>query len=126
MPCYDKKLEAVRPEFGYSTEESKTSVKEIDTVLASHELLELFKAKGIEFNKIKVEDETNPTLGDDPLSIIIAQSQTFSAFTIHTLFARTSNGYLEYVFRRAAKDLFSVDIAPHQKLVYTQGKNRHY
>ncbi len=54
MPCYDKKLEAVRPDFGYGSEESKFVVKEIDTVLASHELLELFKAKGIEFNKVQV------------------------------------------------------------------------
>jgi iron only hydrogenase large subunit-like protein len=54
MPCYDKKLEAVRPDFGYSSEETKAAVKEIDTVLATHELLELFKAKGIELNKIQV------------------------------------------------------------------------
>ena len=40
--------------------------------------------------------------------------------------SRTSNGYLEYIFRRSAFELFGVDIDPTQKLVYTQGKNRHY
>lgn len=54
MPCYDKKLEAVRPEFDYSAEESKEPVKEIDTVLATHELIDLFKAKGIQFNKVEL------------------------------------------------------------------------
>ena len=47
MPCYDKKLEAVRPNFnlGGKSEERATStedeVKEVDTVLASHELVDL-------------------------------------------------------------------------------------
>jgi iron only hydrogenase large subunit-like protein len=41
MPCYDKKLEAVRPNF--SLEETPSVVKEVDTVLATHELLDLFK-----------------------------------------------------------------------------------
>lgn len=36
----------------------------------------------------------------------------------------TSNGYLEYVFRRAARELFQVSIDPTQKLEYIQGKNK--
>jgi len=47
MPCYDKKLEAVRPDFKFAPEEDK--MKEIDTVLATHELHELFKLKEIDF-----------------------------------------------------------------------------
>lgn len=51
MPCYDKKLEAVRPDFIYGTEETKENhPKEVDTVLATHELLELFKLRGIQFD----------------------------------------------------------------------------
>ena len=38
MPCYDKKLEAVRPDFKFAP----TPIKEIDTVLATHELVDLF------------------------------------------------------------------------------------
>jgi iron only hydrogenase large subunit-like protein len=36
MPCYDKKLEAVRPDFKFAPDESQ--IKEVDTVLATHEL----------------------------------------------------------------------------------------
>jgi len=44
MPCYDKKLEAVRPSLEVQDEESKESLKvmEVDTVLATHELIDLF------------------------------------------------------------------------------------
>jgi iron only hydrogenase large subunit-like protein len=52
MPCYDKKLEAVRPEFAFGSEESKTQVKEIDTVLATHELLDLFELKQIRLDQV--------------------------------------------------------------------------
>jgi len=71
MPCYDKKLEAVRPDFSYSAEESKSAVKEIDSVLATHELLELFNLHDIQFNKIQVKDEPLSEFGDDPLSKMI-------------------------------------------------------
>lgn len=36
----------------------------------------------------------------------------------------TSNGYLEYIFRRAAKEIFGVQIDPTQPLEYIQGKNK--
>jgi iron only hydrogenase large subunit-like protein len=39
MPCYDKKLEAVRPNF--SLGQAQPDVKEVDTVLATHEFVEL-------------------------------------------------------------------------------------
>ena len=44
MPCYDKKLEAVRPTFTLQSEAdpSDGEVKEVDTVLATHELVDLF------------------------------------------------------------------------------------
>jgi iron only hydrogenase large subunit-like protein len=44
MPCYDKKLEAVRPNFPLSEDQQRVNeedVKEVDTVLATHELVEL-------------------------------------------------------------------------------------
>ena len=41
MPCYDKKLEAVRPDFRFGQTVDSNSCKEVDTVLATHELLEL-------------------------------------------------------------------------------------
>ena len=53
MPCYDKKLEAVRPDFtlmGPATPEAQ--FKEIDTVLATHELLDLLEEKGIDIANV--------------------------------------------------------------------------
>ena len=52
MPCYDKKLEAVRPDFklGVTSGEAETLPKEVDTVLATHELIDLFAAKGVDIN----------------------------------------------------------------------------
>ena len=57
MPCYDKKLEAVRPDF-------TPEVKEVDTVLATHELLDLFEQKGINFAEtVRAKAEESKTEG---------------------------------------------------------------
>lgn len=124
MPCYDKKLEAVRPEFTF--EESKNPVKEIDTVLATHELLDLFKLKDIKLDQVKPWQPEPVSHSPDLLASLLTLSQNPGYFSVQTLESRSSNGYLEYVFRRAASDMFKVQIDPTQKLVYTQGKNRHY
>ena len=43
MPCYDKKLEAVRPDFKLLGQGGEVNFgKEVDTVLATHEVLDLF------------------------------------------------------------------------------------
>lgn len=42
MPCYDKKLEAVRPNFALGEGVPVgDEIKEVDTVLATHELVDL-------------------------------------------------------------------------------------
>ena len=53
-------------------------------------------------------------------------SEYLDAFKVRSLYGRTSNGYLEYIFRRSAKELFGVVIQPDERLSYKQGKNRHY
>jgi iron only hydrogenase large subunit-like protein len=58
MPCYDKKLEAVRPNFTLNQngdledEEPAAEIKEVDTVLATHELTELVKEFSDGFDSI--------------------------------------------------------------------------
>ena len=52
--------------------------------------------------------------------------QHAQAFKVQSLQGRTSNGYLEYIFRRTAKDVFKKDIPADANLQYKQGKNRHY
>lgn len=51
MPCYDKKLEAVRPKINIGG----ALVPEIDTVLATHELFELFEAKQVDMSSEDME-----------------------------------------------------------------------
>jgi len=46
-------------------------------------------------------------------------STTVDKFNVATLLSRTSNGYLEYIFRRTLKEIFNVDIDPAQPLEYT-------
>lgn len=49
MPCYDKKLEAVRPNFTLREDYSDLEVKEVDTVLATHELIDLISSRTQDF-----------------------------------------------------------------------------
>lgn len=51
MPCYDKKLEAVRPTFKLLDKSSETIIQtpEVDTVLATHELIDLFSSLNVDF-----------------------------------------------------------------------------
>jgi iron only hydrogenase large subunit-like protein len=52
MPCYDKKLEAVRPDFVSATEHSGP-IKEIDNVLATHELIDLIQTMEVDFTQLQ-------------------------------------------------------------------------
>lgn len=45
---------------------------------------------------------------------------------VWTKYGRTSNGYLEYIFRRAASEIQGVKIDHQAPLVYKQGKNKNY
>lgn len=63
MPCYDKKLEAVRPLMlvpspstaeDMEDQESMKQIMEVDNVIATHELIDLFKKTNVDFNKITI------------------------------------------------------------------------
>ena len=43
MPCYDKKLEAVRDDFVFQVEAQGEKMTEVDSVLTTGELLDLIK-----------------------------------------------------------------------------------
>ena len=89
MPCYDKKLEAVRP-----TEDGQLT--EVNNVLATHEILDFLKEKKIDLKK---------ELESDMESESESESQ-FTGFNAFSNSAQHSNGYTEYIFRRAAKEIF--------------------
>ena len=118
MPCYDKKLEAVRPDFKFAPAETKA--KEVDTVLATHEIIDLMNKLGINF--LDVQPFANQQICEESkqgkINMLIQLSSCPIKFNIDTLFGRTSNGYLEYIFRRSAKELFGVEIAATTPLVY--------
>lgn len=56
MPCYDKKLEAVRPNFTLHEDVGQSNpdqeIKEVDTVLATHEIPELVQKVNNDFKLI--------------------------------------------------------------------------
>ena len=55
MPCYDKKLEAVRPNFNLREDldlPPDQEVKEVDTVLATHELIDLIASRTTDFSLV--------------------------------------------------------------------------
>ena len=69
------------------------------------------------------EEETH---GLTLLEKLFEASEHPDVFKVRSLYGRTSNGYLEYIYRRAAKDMFGVEIKAEERLNYKQGKNRHY
>eukprot|EP01083_Nonionella_stella_P206901 752136_1 len=103
MPCYDKKLEAARKEFSDKT----SGVKDVDCVLASLEVEQLLAAEDIS------------KLEDSPLDSLFPTSNESALFS--PLDRGGSGGYLENVFRYAAKKLFNVEIEG--DLEYKRGRN---
>ena len=53
-----------------------------------------------------------------PLDKLFKASEYLDAFKVRSLYGRSSNGYLEYIFRRSAKELFGVEIQPDEQLNY--------
>jgi iron only hydrogenase large subunit-like protein len=135
MPCYDKKLEAVRPNFSIGEKrvaESGDEIKEVDTVLATHELVELIQGlqlkEGISpsiesFSKISLyqwpgEEVKLEGLTDNAkeylsvMKMFVDAACSTEKFRQVAILNTTSNGYLEYIFRRASTEIFGVHIDP--------------
>ncbi|KAJ4838743.1 Cytosolic Fe-S cluster assembly factor nar1 [Turnera subulata] len=99
MPCYDKKLEAVRDDFVFEVEshgrtsESGFRIPEVDSVLTTGEILDLIKLKGVSFEAL----EESPL--DRMLTNVNDEGHLYGV-------PGSSGGYAETVFRYAAKILF--------------------
>nr|CCA21626.1 nuclear prelamin A recognition factorlike protein pu [Albugo laibachii Nc14] len=109
MPCFDKKLEASRKDFQRSEDN-----RDVDCVLATSELIDLFQAQKIEFKDLKEASLTQKEAqmsGISPDGQIVYGSSPFAS----------SGGQLEHIFRYAAKNLFNVDICG--PLEYSIGRN---
>uniref|UniRef100_A0A2I3HF31 Cytosolic iron-sulfur assembly component 3 n=1 Tax=Nomascus leucogenys TaxID=61853 RepID=A0A2I3HF31_NOMLE len=92
MPCYDKKLEASRPDF--FNQEHQT--RDVDCVLTTGEVLRLLEEEGVSLPDLL----TSPS----------GQYSGASAEEPTSHRGGGSGGYLEHVFRHAARELFGIHV----------------
>lgn len=105
-PCFDKKLEAVREEFYNSVLESR----DVDCVLTSGQVFGVMKQRNV-----SVEE-----LDSVPLDHVLGESAD-TELQRHE--GRGSEGFLEHVFKHAAKELFGLDV---HEITYKTLRNRDF
>ncbi|XP_061087101.1 nuclear prelamin A recognition factor isoform X1 [Conger conger] len=105
-PCFDKKLEAVRDEFFNSLLESR----DVDCVLTSGEIFQLMEER-----KVTVE-----SLDSVPLDHVFGEADE-AGLVRHE--GRGSEGFLEHIFKNAAKELFGFEV---NEIVYKTLRNRDF
>ena len=109
MPCFDKKLEASRPGLAASSPEQTEPTPDVDCVLTTSELHEML--------------DRAPAAAEASAAIPAAVNWYTAATDDGQLQANVrgdtgSGGYLECVFRYAARELFGVLIDPEEPLPY--------
>lgn len=115
MPCYDKKLEASRPDFFLEAYETR----EVDCVLTTSEIDKMFQEQNLDFKQMTespIDDMFNK-VGVNPATGIE---------TVYGVSGSSSGGALEYIFATAARELFNIgaDInQPSAQVVIKTGKN---
>ncbi|XP_063171107.1 cytosolic iron-sulfur assembly component 3 isoform X2 [Candoia aspera] len=93
MPCYDKKLEASRPDFFIQEHQTR----EVDCVITTGEVLKLLDQEGLSL----------PEVNSVPLDSMfgsLLEEQLFGHY------GGGSGGYLEHIFKYAAKELFGIPV----------------
>jgi len=104
MPCYDKKIEAAREE------NCIESSKEVDCVLVTTEIMKIFEEKRINIT----------TLDSSPIPNLLTNIDIEGKLKgIDPL----SDGYLEFIFKFAAKELYNVNV---EKLDYKYIRNKDF
>ncbi|XP_076853387.1 cytosolic Fe-S cluster assembly factor narfl [Brachyhypopomus gauderio] len=106
MPCYDKKLEASRPDFYLSEFETR----EVDCVITSGEVLKMLEEEGVSLNDV------NPAPLDTMFSNVCGEELLCHA-------GSGSGGYLHHVYTHAAKQLFGVEV---EDITYKTLKNKDF
>lgn len=132
MPCYDKKLEAVRPAGQIPSDDisENSTINEVDAVIATHELADLFTKKGIDIKGLLASlEEQEQTYSenenfDKDLTDLCREAINSPYYSPHNQ-TQTSNGYSEFLFRKAAKELFDVDLTS-KELEYKQCRNKDF
>ncbi|KAK7798280.1 hypothetical protein U0070_005352 [Myodes glareolus] len=106
MPCYDKKLEASRPDF--FNQEYQT--RDVDCVLTTGEVFRLLEEEGVslmELEPVPLDGLTSSVSAEEPTS--------------HR--GGGSGGYLEHVFRHAAQELFGIHVT---EVTYQPMRNKDF
>mmetsp|Transcript_16155 Transcript_16155/g.20033 ORF Transcript_16155/g.20033 Transcript_16155/m.20033 type:complete len:574 (-) Transcript_16155:227-1948(-) len=122
MPCPDKKLEASRKDF-YNPD---SLCNDVDCVLTSNELLDMLTENGItNLAAVSSSDEGDKMDVDNVLldfSDLSSCSREGRRLVSSVSSDGGSGGYLDFVFRLAAKELFDVTV-PDGPLPFKQGRN---
>jgi len=105
MPCYDRKLEASRNDFRLPD----INAPEVDMVLATSEVVQLIHDQKIDF----------VSLSGAPLNTLPLVNLTMNG-TLSGIRGGTSGGYLEYIYKHAAKELFNREVT---NIEYIRGRN---
>ena len=113
MPCYDKKLEAVRP-YGKlpSTDDisNGSTINEVDAVIATHELADLFTKRNIDIKGLlkSLDEEESLFASEYNFDSNLTEEERKienKVFYSSGNIQQTSNGYSEYILRRLAKEI---------------------
>ncbi|KAM6964090.1 nuclear prelamin A recognition factor isoform 2-T2 [Tautogolabrus adspersus] len=105
-PCFDKKLEAVREEFYNSLLETR----DVDCVLTSGEIYYLMEQR-----KVSLEE-----LDSVPLDHVLGEAGDLMPVRHE---GRGSEGFLEHIFKHAAKELFGLEV---HEITYKTLRNRDF
>ncbi|KAI9190740.1 cytosolic Fe-S cluster assembly factor [Polychytrium aggregatum] len=111
MPCYDKKLEASREDF-YS---DVMRTRDVDCVITTGEVELLLKEQGI------TDLSLVPEVPLEPVFTKASQSPDGTLALLHSTEGSSSGGYLSYVLRYAAKELFGHILTPVDVAMGTNG-----
>jgi iron only hydrogenase large subunit-like protein len=114
MPCFDKKLEASRSD--YAVDE----LRDVDLVLSTAELHQFL---GEELAKATSDDDVYRSSAAIESEPWLAELQSASWRSEASPDALGSNGYCEFVFRYAAKELFDATFDPSTPLEFETKRN---
>ena len=141
QPCFDKKLEASRLDFSHDEWGSGGSVREVDLVLSTAELLQMLHSLLLTQQQQQqsgtsssVKDLLAAVPPDTPLGCDSTEAllRRFSADGQHLVSAADSNGgsgaFLDYVLRYAAQEVCGVNMwgahgSPRPLLPWESGRN---
>ncbi|XP_042293489.1 cytosolic iron-sulfur assembly component 3 [Sceloporus undulatus] len=107
MPCYDKKLEASRPDFFIHEHQTR----EVDCVITTGEVLKLLEQEGTPLS------EVDPA----PLDSMFSSLSKDQFLLGHS--GGGSGGYLEHIYKYAAKELFGVHV---EEIQYKTLRNKDF